>query len=145
MQPEKNRSQWWRYLLLALIGVGMLGTVFGAGFFVGRRSVRSRGPSAPSPQRAPFFGRHGAVGQILQIEETTITLETRDHATQIILTDNRTRLERGAPPMTKMTLRDLEVGDQIVVVGTPNAQGQIRAGLIRVLSAPALTPTPTGL
>ena len=143
MQSEKNKSQWWRYLLSALISVGMLGTVFGAGFFVGRWSTR--GQFTPLGQRILSPGGHGAVGKITQIEGTTITLQARDGTTQTIQSDNQTRLERGSAKMTKLNLRDLRVGDQIIVIGAPNAQGQFKAKLIRVLNLPALTPTPTGL
>jgi hypothetical protein len=143
LKSEKNSGQWRRYLLFALVGLCVLGTVFGAGFFAGRWSVRNQ--FAPLSQRFIFLTGHGAVGKITQIEAATITLQTRDGATQTILTDNQTRFDRGGTKLTKLNLRDLKVGDQIIVTGAPNAQGQIKAKLIRVLNPPALTPTPTGL
>lgn len=144
-QSPQNTSQWQRYALLALLGACVLGTVFGAGFFVGRWSAR-RDLSGASPLRRFIpVGRHGAIGTVVQIEGTTITIQSRDGATQSILTDSQTRIERGATKTVKLTLDDLKVRDQIIVVGTPNAQGQIKANLIRVLPMPVLTPTPTGL
>jgi hypothetical protein len=141
-QTEKS-NKWLHYGCLALVGVVLLGTVLGAGFYVGRRSARSN--ATPVGRRITLPGGHGAVGKIQLIEGTTITLQTRDGAMQIILTDNQTRIERGLTKTTKLTLRDLKIGDQIIVVGTSNAQGQITAKLIRVLATSALTPTPTGL
>ncbi|MCI0475433.1 MAG: DUF5666 domain-containing protein [Anaerolineales bacterium] len=146
LESEKKTSPWRRYSLFALIGACVLGTVFGAGFFVGRWSGRAN-LSTISPlgkSIIPSSG-HGAIGRITQIEGTTLTLLARDGTTQTILIENKTRIERGVTKTLKLTLRDLKVGDQIIVVGTPNAQRQIRANLIRVLIAPALTPTPTGL
>jgi hypothetical protein len=143
LKSEKNTSQWRRYAFFALVGVCVLGTVFGAGFFAGRWSARNQ--LAPLAQRFVLSTGHGAVGKITQIEATTITLQTRDGATQTILTDSQTRIERGGPKTTKLNLRDLKIGDQIIVTGAPNAQGQIKGKLIRVLNSPALTPTPTGL
>jgi hypothetical protein len=143
LKSEKNTGQWRRYAFFAFVGMVVLGTVFGAGFFAGRWNARSN--LASLVQRfVPPIG-HGAVGKITQIETATITLQTRGGATQTILADSQTRVERGAPKTTKLNLRDLKVGDQIIVTGAPNAQGQIKAKLIRVLNLPALTPTPTGL
>jgi len=145
LESEKKTTRWQRYALLALVGICVLGTVFGAGFFVGRWSVRATLSSA-SPNRMvlPSSG-HGAIGKIVQIEGTTLTLQTRDGATQTILIENKSRIERGIAKSPKLTARDLKVGDHIIVVGTPNAQRQIRANLIRILPVPTLTPTPTGL
>lgn len=146
LESEKKKSQWRRYALIVFIGACVLGTVFGAGFFVGRWSGRASLPSALPASRTilPSSG-HGAIGKIVQIEGTTLTLQTREGATQTILIETKTRIERGALKPTKLTARDLKVGDHIIVVGAPNAQRQIRANLIRVLPTPTLTPTPTGL
>ena len=143
LKSEKDTGQWRRHAFFAFVGMLVLGTAFGAGFFTGHWSARNQ--LAPLVQRFVFPTGHGAVGKITQIEGTTITLQTRDGATQTILTDSQTRVERGGPKTAKLNLRDLKVGDQIIVTGAPNAQGQIKAKLIRVLNPPALTPTPTGL
>ena len=143
LESEKKTSSWRGYAFFAFVSVLVLGTIFGAGFFTGRWSVR--GQLAPSTQRFILSTGHGAVGKITQIEGTTLTLQTRNGVTQTILTDGQTRFDRGGIKITKLNLRDLKVGDQIIVIGTPNAQGQIKAKLIRVLPMPTLTPTPTGL
>ncbi|MEW5720832.1 MAG: DUF5666 domain-containing protein [Chloroflexota bacterium] len=143
LESQKNVNSWRRYVFLAFVGVLALGTVFGAGFFAGRWSARNQ--LAPLTQRFIFPTGHGAVGKITQIEGATITLQTRNGARQTILTDSQTRFDRGGTKITKLSLRDLKVGDQIIVTGTPNAQGQIKAKSIRVLAVPALTPTPSGL
>lgn len=134
-----------RYVLMALAGLGILGTVFGVGFFVGRWQGRTeRTPiSPPLPRQS-----HGAIGQITQIEGNTLWLRKHDGAQQIVLIENRTRVERSTPSkMIKISARDLKVGDRIIVAGIPNNQGHIRATVIRILAPPTplLTPTPTGL
>lgn len=144
LEPKKKTITWRRYALFALIGLGVLGTVFGMGFFVGRwRGQASTPATAPLLKELP--SAHGALGKITQIEGTTLTIRTREGTTQTILVEAKTRIERGAPKPTKLTLRELKVGDRIIVVGKPNAQGQIKANVIRVLVPPILTPTPTGL
>jgi hypothetical protein len=145
-ETKKNTRRWWRYVLYIVLGICVLGTVFGVGFFVGRwrgYASASGTPALPRPLQ-PSSG-HGAIGKITRIEGTTLTLQAHDGTIQTILVENRTRIERGTVKPTRLTLRDLQVGDRVIVVGKPNAQGQIKANVIRVLLAPTLTPTPTGL
>lgn len=146
LEAQKKTSHWQRYALIALIGLSVLGTVFGAGFFVGRWRGRTSGaPASAAPTQVLAPGGHGALGNITQIEATTLTIQTREGTTQTIVVDAKTRIERGTFKPTKLTLHELKVGDRIIVVGRPNAQGYIKANVIRVLVAPVLTPTPTGL
>lgn len=134
-----------RYVLVAMAGLGILGTVFGAGFFVGRWQGRTEKMNVPLPLPRQS---HGAIGKITQIEGNTLWLQKHDGTQQIVLIENRTRVERSTPSkMVKISARDLKAGDRIIVAGVPNEQGHIRATVIRVLATPPplLTPTPTGL
>lgn len=142
--PIKKPSVWRRNLLIALGGLVMVGLIFGAGFLIGRRSTRANRAAPAAPNNSVISG-HGAIGEIVQIENETITLQTHDGATQIIVTNKNTRIERGLQKTTRLTLRDLKPGDRILVIGAPDGKGQIDAKLIRVIERPALTPTPSGL
>ncbi|MBI4787973.1 MAG: hypothetical protein HY782_13125 [Chloroflexi bacterium] len=132
------QNKWLRYGLVIGGAVLALCIMFGAGIYVGRLSGRL-GPG-PVPWFLPFFsGGHGAVGRIAALEAQTIRLELRDGASQVILLDRDTRIDKNHQ---KLTLTDLKIGDSIVVIGSPTAEGQIKARWIRVLepSTPALIP-----
>lgn len=142
---KSKLSQLGHYILIAIAGVGMLGTVFGVGFFVGRWQGRQEvvTVSTPLPRSS-----HGAIGKIAQIEGNTLWLQRQDGTKQMVLIENRTHVERTLPAKTiKIAPRDLKVGDRIIVVGIPDKQGHIRATVIRILTPPwpLLTPTPSGL
>lgn len=57
-------------------------------------------------------------------------------ATRTILTDSHTPIWKND---ASVTLGDLKIGDRIVVVGSPDSQGQINARVVRVLD-PNVTP-----
>jgi hypothetical protein len=141
----ESKSRLGRYALIAVAGLGILGTVFGAGFFVGRWQGRNERINVlpPLPRQS-----HGAIGKITQIEGNTLWLQKHDGTQQAVLIENRTRVERSTPAkVIKISARDLKVGDRVIVVGVPDERGSIRATVIRILAPPAplLTPTPTGL
>ncbi len=147
MNNLSTRRTAWRYLGFALGGFVLLALVFGAGFFLGRGSVRPWRGGTPLPaQNSLLLNGHGAVGEIIQIEKDQLIVQARDGTTQTVIVTKETRVERGLQQKgAKLVLPDLKVGNYILVIGAPNAEGQINAKLIRVIEHPALTPTPSGL
>ncbi|MCX7838008.1 MAG: DUF5666 domain-containing protein [Anaerolineae bacterium] len=140
-----NGRQLIRYALFGLAGLAIVGTVFGVGFFVGRSQVH---PSAVKPVVGLPRSEHGAIGKITRIEGNTLTIQKANGTQQTVLIENRTRIERSvsANKMVKIKPSDLQVGDRVIVVGTPNERGYICAVVIRILpTPPLLTPTPSGL
>jgi hypothetical protein len=134
------QNKWLKYGLLALGVILLAGIVFGAGILVGRLSVRGSNPSSRLFQRGFLFsGAHGATGVIEEIQDKSLAVRLRDGTTQVILIDNSTRVERN---LKKAGLGDLKVGDRIVVVGTPDPQGRLKARLIRVIDLKTPPPTP---
>ena len=116
--------------LIAICALLLLGLDFGVGVFVGRASTGTLGRGLFSGGRGFFFnGAHGAVGTIQQIDSQTITVQSRDGTTQVISVDSQTRIER-AFTRTKISFEDLKVGDQVMAIGSPNAQGQINAKIV---------------
>jgi|SRR3989344_7553929 len=71
---------------------------------------------------------HGSVGTIQNVSTSSITLQTRDGATQTVLLTDKTsiRTQSGAASSTA-----LSVGQQVIILGTPNDDGTISADLIR--------------
>lgn len=82
------------------------------------------------------IGGHGAVGEIVSIALPQIVVAGPDNLEKTILIkdDTLVRQFRNEVPVT-----DLKVGDRIVVLGTPNDDGQVEAKLIRTVP-----PTPEG-
>jgi len=92
-------------------------------------------------QNRPMFGKdnfpnaHGAIGKIIKIELPTVIVQDKDSTEKVILTENDTQIQR---MRGNITINDLKINDFIVVIGSPNEQGQIEAKLIRVMPSPEL-------
>lgn len=77
-----------------------------------------------------FMKSNGAFGDILKIENSTITVKGRNEAEKNILVDKNTQFESGD---TNIKLENLKVGDQILVIGSPNEAGQVQAKIVRLI------------
>lgn len=83
-----------------------------------------------------FMDDNGLFGQIIKIDpsansgQATLTIKDKDNTEKIVLVNDKTtiRYQRG-----DVKLSDLKVDDNVVVIGEPNASGQIEAKLIRVM------------
>lgn len=131
-----------KWIKIGLIGMGIvlsIALVFGVGFFAGRFTGRNVLPIAPLLERGFLgAGSHGATGAIETIQDKTITLKVRDGTSRQIVTDSATRFERN---LRKISLSDLKTGDRIIVVGAPNAQGILKARVIRIIDPRVPIPT----
>jgi hypothetical protein len=146
------------FLKLLMIGLGCLALavfIFGAGVFVGGAKARFSyrwaesyhenfaGPSRgffgdwrlPAP--GDFVEGHGTFGQILKINETDLVVKGQNDVEKIVVFSKDTVIEKVKQTITKA---DLQVGDNIVVIGSPDDQGQIEAKLIRVFDANSPSP-----
>ncbi len=77
-----------------------------------------------------FINGHGVFGQIIKIDGSTLVIKGADNTEKIILVKDDTTINR---LQEKIKAGDLKVDDQVVVIGSPNEQGQIEAQLIRVM------------
>ena len=75
-----------------------------------------------------FIESHGTFGEIIKINGDLV-IKGRDNTEKIIIIKDDTTIEKGRTAIKK---EELKVGDQVVVIGSPNDQGQIEAKLIRV-------------
>ena len=129
-----------------LCGIGIVIVVllsFSAGITVGFHKAsfgRSWGENyernfGMRPNR-PMFGRdnfpnaNGAIGKIIKIELPTIIVQDKDNTEKVILIKDGTQIQK---MKESITTTDLKIDDFIVVIGTPNEQGQIEAKLIRIM------------
>jgi len=132
-----------------IIGLGcfvILVLVFGAGVKVGALKARysyrwadnyhknfagPRGGFVDDWRRFPagdFIGGHGAFGEIIEIKDNGFVIKGRENVEKVIVTDENTTITKG-----RETIKDgLKIGDRVVIIGSPNEEGQIEAKLIRV-------------
>ncbi len=125
-----------------LVAGGLLAVllVFCLGALVGASAFRPFGANPPFRPGAP--GRaHGAVGTVTAIQNDVITMQALGGQTEKIGVGPRTGIEIG--PRRRGKLQDIQVGDRIVVIGSPG-NGMIQARFIRVIRPqPANPATPT--
>jgi hypothetical protein len=76
---------------------------------------------------------HGAIGKILTIDSSKMVISGPDNLEKIVLIKSDTLVREF---MEEKKLQDLKVGDFVVVIGSPNSQGEIEAKLIRLMPAP---------
>ncbi len=81
---------------------------------------------------------HGAVGKIIRVElPTVVVFDGKDQTEKIIIIDDKTEIRRMRDIVTK---DELQVDAHIIVIGAPNAMGQIEAKLVRFIPAPPELP-----
>lgn len=78
-------------------------------------------------------GGHGAVGKIVRLNLPSLTIAQPDNVEKDILIDNQTQVRRSR---TVIPAQELAVNSYVIVLGNPNATGQIVAKLIRVIPPP---------
>ncbi|PIT88236.1 MAG: hypothetical protein COU29_03140 [Candidatus Magasanikbacteria bacterium CG10_big_fil_rev_8_21_14_0_10_36_32] len=77
-----------------------------------------------------FVDANGTVGQIININSSTLVVKGVNDVEKIILTDDATSIQRFRDTIK---IDDLTVGDNIIVIGQPNNDGQIEAKFVRVM------------
>ncbi len=83
------------------------------------------------PENSP--NSHGSIGKIIKVEFPTLIVEDRNNIEKVILVTDDTQVRQMREEGTK---DDLKVDSSVVVIGSPNDQGQIEAKLIRILPLP---------
>lgn len=124
-----SSRNWLRTSLVALAAVIALTIVFGAGFWMGRRSAMPFDPSRPQARVAPRHG-HGATGTIQEIAEPRIVIRTRDGKLQTIVVDADTRFDKN---FQNISMKDLKINDTVIVLGSPDSEDQITARLVGLI------------
>ncbi|MFZ1019877.1 MAG: hypothetical protein WAN61_02720 [Minisyncoccia bacterium] len=124
---------------LGIIIVALL--IFSAGIAVGFHKAsfgraweenyeRNFGMEPNHPLFDNFPNAGGAIGKIIKIELPTMIVQDKDNTEKVILLNNDTQIQK---MQAKISENDLASGDFVVVIGTPNPQGQIEAKFIRVM------------
>jgi hypothetical protein len=76
-----------------------------------------------------FINAHGTFGSIIKIDGSTLVVKGRDDVEKTILISDKTTITSRRETIKPS---DLKVDDRVVIIGSPNEQGQIEAKLIRV-------------
>jgi hypothetical protein len=86
-----------------------------------------------------FPNANGAIGKIIKITLPTIIVQDKDNTEKVILIKDDTKIQK----MTSLVKPgDLAIDDFVVIIGSPNDQGQIEAKLIRIMPAGMPVPPP---
>jgi hypothetical protein len=129
-----------------LLGIGIvivLLLVFSAGVSVGFRKAsfgRAWGENyernfGMRPEH-PIFGNdnfpnsHGATGKIIKVELPTIIIQDKNNTEKVVLIKDDTKIQE---MMQDIKASDLSIDKYVIVIGSPNNQGQIEAKFIRVM------------
>jgi len=77
-----------------------------------------------------FMESNGVVGKIIQIGGSSITVQGRNDTERIVAITDRTTIKY---QNNRIGIENLKIGDEVVIIGSPNQSGQIDAMLIRVM------------
>ena len=145
-------SKLFKIIILSIAGIIILVFVFGLGVFVGTKKADFSFKWADEYHRnfagpqGGFFGdfmktnkeftnANGVFGQIIKIDNGNLTVNGKDNVEKIILVSSKTSI---IFQRRNIKISDLKIGDNVVIIGSPNNNGQIQAQLIRVMPLPPL-------
>jgi len=96
-------------------------------------------PNRPMFGQDNFPNANGAIGKIIKITLPTIIVQDKDNTEKVILIKDDTKIQK---MMSTVKSSDLAIDDFVVIIGSPNTQGQIEAKLIRIMPAGMPIPPP---
>jgi hypothetical protein len=79
---------------------------------------------------------NGCFGEIISIEKGSITIKDMNDVERKISVDEKTSI---VFQRKKIELADIKIGDHAVILGEPTEEGQIKAGLIRIMPPPPVS------
>jgi len=88
-----------------------------------------RSPIPGLPLDMPsFLNAHGVVGRVVSVDETTLVVQGQDAEKTVLVSPSTSIVKmRDAARIT-----DIAIGDDVSVIGKPDDQGRIEAGIIRI-------------
>jgi len=99
---------------------------------------RMMGENDPMMRGLPFNERdlensHGAIGKIVKITSSSIVVADQGGIEKIVAIGKDTIIKQFRD---NVDLKNLKVGDFVVVLGTPNDKSEIEAKLVRLMPSP---------
>ncbi len=140
------------WVIAGLLAFSILMLVFSMGIYVGQQKAlfsfqwaenyhqNFGGPQKgllKSSEGQDFMSGHGVVGFVMAKNGNMLIVKNQDaiEETIIVLETTTLRNNRGT-----IALGGINIGDQVVVIGSPNTNGQIEATFIRVLPKASSLP-----
>ena len=139
-----------KIVILVLVIVGAVMVIFATGVWVGQLRAQfsfqwaenyhynfggpKKGILGNLPS-ADFTNSHGIYGTIVMLNKGSLIVTDDDHKEKTAIISPTTTLVNNVGAITSS---DIRIGDQVVIIGQPNDQGQIEAKFIRVLPAEKL-------
>jgi hypothetical protein len=132
-------------LIAILFALATLAATFSAGVAIGYRKAKFSYAWGENYHRnfggpregfirefsGDFIDPHGTFGQIISINDNLVAVKGPDNVEKIVLVKDDTSILSMKVPLK---LTNLKTGDNIVVLGEPNVNGQIEAKFIRIMS-----------
>ncbi len=87
------------------------------------------GPRRPMMGGGQFLNDHGTVGEVVSINGDILVVRADDGVERSILASTSTTIRQFDQ---SLTLADLKLNERVVIIGEPNANGEIEAKIIRV-------------
>ncbi len=153
---KKIKRDTLKWVVIGLVGFAIVVLIFGAGMVVGGMKAKfsyrwseSYHKNFAGP-RGGFFGDwrkmpplpedfiegHGAFGEIIELKDNGFVIKGRGDIEKIIIITEDTATKKGME-----TVKDgLKVGDHVVIIGSPNEEGQIEAKLVRLFDGKNIKP-----
>jgi len=145
---EEHKRDILKWMVIGIAGFVIVGLIFGAGMFVGGLKAKfsyrwaenyhknfagPRGGFLEDLRRFPagdFINSHGVFGEIIELQDAGFVIKSIGDAEKIIVTAKDTLIMKGGEAAED----GLKVGDRVVIIGSPNEEGQIEAKLIRIFN-----------
>lgn len=155
--PQKINRDVLKWAIIGLLAIVVIVLVLGLGILIGEKKAKFSyrwaeqyhknfaGPKTGflgdwrkiSLSPSDFIEGHGTFGEIIELRDTGFVIKGRGDVEKVIVTTKDTIVMKG-----RETVKNgLKVGDNVVVIGSPNDEGQIEAKLIRIFEGePRLMP-----
>ena len=143
----KSTRAWWIAGMLVAIIIFLI--AFGLGVSVGYqkaifssewgRNYERNFSGMPLPGAMPGAmggvpqNMHGAAGTVIDVSSAGMSVKDDDNDEQSIIVASGTVIKKMD---ATISLSTITVGDRVVVIGTPNSNGQVEAHFVRVFPAP---------
>ena len=134
-----------RYAIGTIVVLGFVLMVFQAGVYLGyHRAIFSahlgdnyvatfEGSTSTDMwmrmQHRDLPGGYGAVGKVVKVGSSTIVVATPNNVEETVLINANTIIRHFR---NTASTTDIQIGNSVIVLGSPNANGEINAGLIRI-------------
>ncbi len=129
----------WKLVVAVVLALLVLVVVFGAGMLAGLEKARFSDHWQENyyPNVLGILGKqpmvlnaHGVIGPVIKLNTNSMVVEDGDGSEKTVLISPATTIREDG---NTITFSQVELNDQVVVIGSPNNQGEITASLVRVM------------